>query len=434
MRTLSIFSFFVFLSFIISNSVEARGFGRRASDFKGFNPCGWNSCQGGGVRRVGPIRRLFQGRRVMPSGGCRSGMCGPRQGGGCGGGSCGAGQQRFPSQQGFHGGGQGGVHGGGQGGFNGGGPGASSQVPGQSQGGRPYADSDEVPAPSLDEDAGTQKDEDENLTADAKAGKKIFEQNCIGCHTQDKGVIAAIKDWKKEEWEQAIDAVKDGRMPKNKPRSIQGKELENIIAYFKSQIAKEDLVAEGKKEQKEVKADAPQAQPPVPGANPLPQGSSASSSAGPTPQVFAHSNPEPVAAPSFDALTADLTEKTTGDLLIAREATKGIRFSQEEVEKEDQRREKIDSEISRRQQAASRTRMLVLRPKRVVAAQASTIPLKTFTSGLDKRVNQLVDEFLLKQLDPMNRFKRRTGEVEAPSAYESSTMRAPNLQLQGYRW
>jgi hypothetical protein len=208
----------------------------------------------------------------------------------------------------------------------------------------------------------------------------------------------------------------------------------NIIAYFKSQIAKEDLVAEGKKEQKEVKADAPQAQPPVAGANPLPQGSSASSSAGPTPQVFAHSNPEPVAAPSFDALTADLTEKTTGDLLIAREATKGIRFSQEEVQKEDQRREKIDAEIERRQQAGSRSRMPVLRPKRVVAAQPAMTPIQTTTSGIDKLLDKLINEMLLKQLDPMDRFKRRTGEVEAPSAYESSTMRAPNLQLQGYRW
>jgi hypothetical protein len=94
MRSVSIFSFFVFLSFIISNSVEARGFGRRASDFKGFNPCGWNSCQGGGVRRVGPIRRLFGGGRRMSSGGCGGGSCGPRQGEGCGGGSCGAGPAR----------------------------------------------------------------------------------------------------------------------------------------------------------------------------------------------------------------------------------------------------------------------------------------------------------------------------------------------------
>lgn len=364
----------------------------------------------------------------MPSGGCRSGMCGPRQGGGCGGGSCGAGQQRFPSQQGFHGGGQGGVHGGGQGGFNGGGASAGSQVPNQSPGGRPYADADDVPAPSLDEQAATQQppEEEENLTSDAKAGKKIFEQNCVGCHTQDKdGVIAAIKDWKKAEWEQAIDAVKDGRMPKNKPR-IAGKELEDIIAYFKSQIAKEDLVAESEKEQREAKAEVPQAQaqPPVPGAHPLPQGSSVPPSAGTAPQAPAHSTSEPVAAPSFDALTADLTEKTIGQLYIARY----------ELQSDDQGRQKIDAEISRRQQAASRSRMPVLRPKRVVAAQPPTPPLKTITSGVDKRVNQLVDEFLLKQWDPMNRFKRRTGEVEVPSAYQSPTMQAPNLQFQGYRW
>jgi mono/diheme cytochrome c family protein len=310
-------------------------------------------------------------------------------------------------------------------------------VPNQSPGGRPYADADEVPAPPLDEQAATQQppEEEENLTSEAKAGKKIFQQNCVGCHTQDKdGVIAAIKDWKKDEWEQAIDAVTNGRMPKNKPGSIKGKELEDLIAYFKSQIAKEDLVAEGKKEQKEATADVPQAQPPVPGANPLAQGSSLPPSAGTAPQAPAHSISEPVAAPSFEALTEDLTEKTTGDLLIAREATKGIRFSQEEVQKEDQRREKIDAEISRRQQAGSRSRMPVLRPKRVVAAQPPITSVQTTTSGVDEQVNRLVGEFLWKQWDPMDRFKRRTGEEEAPSAYKSSTMRAPNLQLQGYRW
>ena len=254
----------------------------------------------------------------------------------------------------------------------------------------------------------------------------------MGCHTQDKdGVIAAIKDWKKDEWEQAIDAVTNGRMPKNKPGSIKGKELEDLIAYFKSQIAKEDLVAEGKKEQKEATADVPQAQPPVSGANPLAQGSSASSSAGPTPQVPAHSNSEPVAAPSFEALTEDLTEKTT-DLLIAREATKGIRFSQDEVKKEDQRREKIDAEISRRQQAGSRSRMPVLRPKRVVATQPATNPIQSSASEFDKRWNKIINKMLLEQLVP-NRF-RDVGEQETRPAYQSSTMRAPDFGFKGYRW
>lgn len=364
----------------------------------------------------------------MSSGGCGSGSCGPRQGGGCGGGSCGAGQQRFPSQQ--------GSHGGGQGGFQGGGASAGSQVPGQSQGGRPYADENEVPAPSLDEQAATQQppEEEENLTSEAKAGKKIFQQNCVGCHTQDKDVvIAAIKDWKKAEWEQAIDAVKDGRMPKNKPGSIKGKELEDLIAYFKSQIAKEDLVAESEKEQKEAKAEVPQSQPPEPGANPLAQGSSVPPSAGTAPQAPAHSISEPVAAPSFDALTADLTVKTTGDLLIAREATKGIRFSQDEVTKEDQRREKIDAEISRRQQAGSRSRMPVLRPKRVVATQPATNPNQSSASDFDKRWGQIINKMLLEQLVPKHRF-RNVGEQETAPAYQSPSMQAPNLQFQGYRW
>jgi cytochrome c553 len=276
-----------------------------------------------------------------------------------------------------------------------------------------------VPAPSLDEQAATH--EDPNLNGDVEAGE-ILTESCQGCHGDEKNPkggrrLAEFDQWKKEEWERAIKAVESGRMPQGDKLSEENKK--NIIAYFKSQIAKEDLVAEGKKEQKEATAEVPQAQaqPPVPGSNTLPQGSSASSSAGPTPQVFAHSNPEPVAAPSFDALTADLIEKTTGDLLIAREATKGIRFSQEEVQKEDQRREKIDAEIARRQQAGSRSRMPVLRPKRVVAAQPAMTPIQTTTSGIDKLLDKLINEMLLKQLDPMDRFKRRTGEVEAPSAY-----------------
>jgi len=362
----------------------------------------------------------------MPSGGCRSGMCGPRQGGGCGGGSCGAGQQRFPSQQGFHGGGQGGVHGGGQGGFNGGGASAGSQVPGQSPGGRPYADADDVPAPSLDEQAATHEDPGGN--GDVKAGEKVFSDSCQGCHSEAKEKpksqkrLAEFENWKKEEWERAIKAVESGRMPQGGKLSEEDKK--NIIAYFNSQIAKEDLVAQGKKEQKEATAEVPQAQaqPPVPGSNTLPQGSSAPPGAGTVPQATVHSTPAPVVVPSFDALTADLTEKTTGDLLIAREATKGIRFSQEEVQKEDQRREKIDAEIERRQQAGVRSRM-----------PAATTPNQPSASGFDKRWDQIINQMLLEHLDPEHRF-RNVGEQKTAPAYQSPTMQPPNLQLQGYRW
>jgi len=225
MRTNSLFSFFVFLSLIISDAAEARMFGRRASDFKGFNPCGWNTCQPVRSGRVGPIRRLFGGGRMVGS--CGSGACGPRRGS-CGSGSCGprqgfgGGQPGVPSQQGDHVGGQGGP--------------SERPIPRQ----RPVQDGDEVPAPNLDQQAATQEEDEEGLTEEQKAGKKIFVQNCRGCHTEEKvGVIKALKDWKKEEWERAIEAVKDGSMPKSKPRSIKGKELEDIIAYFKSQIAKE---------------------------------------------------------------------------------------------------------------------------------------------------------------------------------------------------
>jgi hypothetical protein len=139
-----------------------------------------------------------------------------------------------------------------------------------------------------------------------------------------------------------------------------------------------------------------------------------------------------VAAPSFDALTADLTEKTIGQLYIAREATKGIRFSQDEVKKEDQRREKIDAEISRRQQVGSRSRMPVLRPKRVVAAQPAPNPIQPSASGFDKRWDEIINEMLLEHLDPEHRF-RNVGEQETAPAYQSPTQ-APNLQFQGYRW
>lgn len=334
----------------------------------------------------------------MSSGGCRSGMCGPRQGGGCGGGSCGAGQQRFPSQQGFHGGGQGG--------FQGGGAGAGSQVPGQSQGVRPYADADEVPAPSLDQQAATHEDPNEN--GDVKAGE-ILTESCQGCHseaqkrTKSGKELKEFENWKKEDWERAIKAVESGRMPQG--GKLSEEEKKNIIAYFKSQIAKEGLVAESKKEQKETKEETKEATqeekedaPRAPSFQHLP-----------TPQQA--SVPQST-APTFDALTDDLTQQTTGDLLIAREATKGIRFSQEEVQKEDQRREKIDAEISRRQQAGSRSRVPVLRPKRVVADRPVAAQAGPKVEGIEEAMNRLIYKMLLQQINPMNRFK--TGEVEGP--------------------
>ncbi|MFM8268896.1 MAG: c-type cytochrome [Pseudomonadota bacterium] len=334
MRSFPCFSLLLFCALIFSGFSEAGPFRRRGSEFKGFNPCGWNSCRVSGGVRPGIFQRWRQ-RRMARRGRCGSGMCGPRQGGGggCSNGSCGGGGL----QAGSHGGQT--SHGGQQGFQGGSDQGGGSFVGGEtSPGGRRVAD-DEVPAPILEGAEATQNEPNQDAQEDVAKGEAVFNASCVGCHTNEKtGIIKEAKDWKKDEFERAVDAVKDGRMPQRKKLSPE--EKKNLIAYLEAQIQKEE-------EEKEV------SKPQIGGAEPETK-----------PAVETAEKKE---VSSRDPLTADLSTWSPAELFEAQQQAEAFSLSEAEMNKNKERSAKISAEFKRRDKLAGES------PRPIPADQSPTM-------------------------------------------------------------
>lgn len=152
----------IVLGFTVSKPSEAgkRITGHLGSEFKGFNPCGWNTC-----RSPRSTRWRRSQKRVLQPVGARKNITAPMP--------------------------------------------------------MPLKQTTEI-----------------DSSHEISSGLAIFKTNCLGCHAQPKGQLPAYKNWKREQWELAVDAIESGNMPKNNPGSIKGKEFNQLVAFFNSQILK----------------------------------------------------------------------------------------------------------------------------------------------------------------------------------------------------